>query len=413
MKGVRFLFHVAADYRLWARDPDEIARNNVEGTRLVMEEALRAGVERIVYTSSVATLKISGDVPATEAHPLAEDEAIGVYKRSKVAAERLVEAMIANDGLPAVIVNPSTPIGPRDVKPTPTGRIIVEAASGRMPAFVDTGLNLAHVDDVAAGHLAALERGRIGERYILGGENVLLGDMLGDIARLMSRSPPTLKLPRGMLYPVAYAAEFWARIAGGEPFATVDGLRMAKRRMFFDDSKGAPGARLRLPALSRGPRRRDRVVSRKRPADMIVTALALLALAVWVYLLAGRGAFWLCSERDDKAAPPEPTGPSPSVAAIIPARDEADMIAHSVGSLLRQDYRGSFSVVLVDDQSADGTAAAALAAASAAGASERLRIVAGLAPPPGWTGKLWAMQQGLAAVEAGGQTRGLPVVQRR
>ena len=160
LKGARYLFHAAADYRLWARNPEEIQRNNVEGTRLIMEEALSAGVERIVYTSSVATLKLTDGAASTEDNPLADGEGIGAYKRSKVAAERLVEAMIQRDGLPAVIVNPSTPIGPRDVRPTPTGRIIVEAASGRMPAFVDTGLNLAHVDDVAAGHIAALERGQ-------------------------------------------------------------------------------------------------------------------------------------------------------------------------------------------------------------------------------------------------------------
>jgi len=247
LSGVRFLFHAAADYRLWARDPEEIVRNNVEGTRLVMQEALRAGVERIVYTSSVATLKIADGASATEDSPLSEAAAIGAYKRSKVAAERLVEAMVEKEGLPAVIVNPSTPIGPRDVRPTPTGRVIIEAASGRMPAFVDTGLNLVHVDDVAAGHLAALARGRIGERYILGGENVLLGDMLADIARLVGRRPPRLKLPRKMLYPVAYAAESLARVSGGEPFATVDGLRMAKRRMFFDDSR----ARRELGYVSR------------------------------------------------------------------------------------------------------------------------------------------------------------------
>ncbi len=240
LKGVRFLFHAAADYRLWARDPDEITRNNVVGTRHIMEEALKAGVERIVYTSSVATLKIVEGALATEENRLAEDAAIGAYKRSKVAAERLVQAMIERDGLPAVIVNPSTPIGPRDVRPTPTGRIIMEAASGRMPGFVDTGLNLVHVDDVAAGHLAALERGRIGERYILGGENVFLADMLADIAHLVGRRPPTLKLPRRMLYPVAYGAELMARLRGGEPFATVDGLRMASQHMFFDDSQGAP-----------------------------------------------------------------------------------------------------------------------------------------------------------------------------
>jgi dihydroflavonol-4-reductase len=247
LKGARFLFHAAADYRLWARDPEEITRNNLAGTRLIMEEALRAGVERIVYTSSVATLKPIEGGSATEDRPLAEGEGIGAYKRSKVAAERLVEAMIQRDRLPAVIVNPSTPIGPRDVRPTPTGRIIVEAASGRMPAFVETGLNLAHVDDIAAGHLAALDRGGIGERYILGGDNVFLADMLGDIARLVGRRPPTVKLPRTMLYPVAYGAELLASLRGVEPFITMDGLRMARHHMFFDDSK----ARRELGYVSR------------------------------------------------------------------------------------------------------------------------------------------------------------------
>jgi dihydroflavonol-4-reductase len=247
LKGARFLFHAAADYRLWARDPEEIHRNNLEGTRLIMEEALSAGVERVIYTSSVATLKVIEDGSATEDRPLAEGEGIGAYKRSKVEAERLVEAMIQRDGLQAVIVNPSTPIGPRDVRPTPTGRIIVEAASGRMPAFVETGLNLAHVDDVAAGHLAALDRGRIGERYILGGDNVYLAEMLADIARLVGRRPPTVKLPRTLLYPIAYGAEVLASLRGVEPFITMDGLRMARHHMFFDDSK----ARRELGYVSR------------------------------------------------------------------------------------------------------------------------------------------------------------------
>jgi len=237
LKGVRFVFHAAADYRLWARNPEEIFRNNIEGTRLLMEEALRAGVQRVVYTSSVATLKPVEGGLATEDRPLAEGEAIGAYKRSKVAAERLVEAMTRRDGLPAVIVNPSTPIGPRDVRPTPTGRIIIEAAAGRMPGFVDTGLNLAHVDDVAAGHVAALMYGRIGERYILGGENVFLAEMLADIARIVGRRPPRLKIPRVAVYPLAYGAELMARIRGVEPFVTLDGLRMARRHMFFDDAK--------------------------------------------------------------------------------------------------------------------------------------------------------------------------------
>src|SRR5215472_7888342 len=182
--GVSWVAHAAANYRIWARDPDAMLRTNVEGTRTVMRAALSAGVERIVYTSSVATLapRANGKA-ADETRTLPENAAIGAYKRSKVIAERLVETMAARDALPAVIVNPSTPIGPRDVRPTPTGQMIVAAARGRMPAFVDTGLNLVHVDDVAAGHLAALERGAVGKRYILGGQNVLLPDMLGDIAR--------------------------------------------------------------------------------------------------------------------------------------------------------------------------------------------------------------------------------------
>src|SRR5882724_1584990 len=177
LRGVRYLAHAAADYRLWSPAPEEIIRTNVDGTRAVMEEALRAGVERIVYTSSVATLELRDDSPADESRPLVVNRAVGAYKKSKVLAERLVEELVEKQRLPAVIVNPSTPIGPRDIKPTPTGRIIVEAASGRMPGFVDTGLNLVHVDDVAAGHLAALTRGKIGERYILGGQNVHLGTM--------------------------------------------------------------------------------------------------------------------------------------------------------------------------------------------------------------------------------------------
>jgi dihydroflavonol-4-reductase len=238
MTGTDYLFHVAADYRLWARDPTEIMRANVEGTRNIMLAAKAANVGRIVYTSSVATLALRPDgIPIDETLPLEEMNAIGAYKRSKVAAERLVEQMIAQDNLPAVIVNPSTPIGPRDVRPTPTGRIIVEAAAGRIPGFVDTGLNLVHVDDVAEGHLAAFHKGRIGERYILGGQNVLFSDMLSDIAGLVGRKPPRWKFPRPLVMPVAYAAEAIARITGQEPFVTRDGLRMAKYRMFFNAAK--------------------------------------------------------------------------------------------------------------------------------------------------------------------------------
>jgi dihydroflavonol-4-reductase len=238
VSGVSHVAHAAADYRLWARDPSAIVRTNVEGTRTVMQAALSAGVERIVYTSSVATLAPGANGrTADETFPLSEGAALGAYKRSKVIAERLVEAMTAQEALPAVIVNPSTPIGPRDIRPTPTGRVIVVAASGRMPGFVDTGLNLVHVDDVASGHVAALERGKLGERYILGGENVPLVDLLRDIARLAGRRPPRLKLPRGPLYPLAAAAQWLATVTGREPLLTLDGLRMSRQHMFFSSAK--------------------------------------------------------------------------------------------------------------------------------------------------------------------------------
>lgn len=238
MSGISDVFHVAADYRLWARDPGEIVRTNVEGTRAVMHAALAAGVARIVYTSSVATLSPLPDrASSDETHPLPAEKAVGAYKYSKVLAERLVESMVAEHKLPAVIVNPSTPIGQGDARPTPTGRIVIEAASGRMPAYVDTGLNLVHVDDVAAGHIAAWQKGRIGERYILGGQDVLLGDMLREIARQVGRAPPKLRLPRRMIFPIAYAAEAAAHFTGREPFVTVTGLRLAKDHMFFSSAK--------------------------------------------------------------------------------------------------------------------------------------------------------------------------------
>ncbi|MFA5968711.1 MAG: hopanoid-associated sugar epimerase [Sphingomonas sp.] len=234
--GARYLFHVAADYRIWAPDPEEIVRNNRAGTLAVMKAARATGVERIVYTSSVATLKPLDGGVADETRAATPEQAVGAYKRSKVVAERLVEAMVA-DGLPAVIVNPSTPIGPRDVKPTPTGRIIVEAANGKMPAFVDSGLNLAHVDDVAAGHLLAMEHGRIGERYILGGTDVSLGQMLADIAAIVGRRPPTIRIPRAPLFPLAWINEQVARVTGKDPFLTVDSLKMAAHNMYFTSAR--------------------------------------------------------------------------------------------------------------------------------------------------------------------------------
>jgi dihydroflavonol-4-reductase len=235
--GVGELFHVAADYRLWARDPEEIVRNNRTMTEHVMSAARRTEVRRVIYTSSVATLLPDPAGPADEARAAQPEQATGAYKRSKVIAERLVERMVAEHGLPAVIVNPSTPIGPRDVKPTPTGRILVEAAKGKMPAYVDSGLNLVHVDDVAQGHILAAERGRVGERYILGGQDVTLAELLAEIARQLGRKPPRVELPRAPLYPLAWLAEQWGSATGREPFLTLDSLRMARHRMFYSSAK--------------------------------------------------------------------------------------------------------------------------------------------------------------------------------
>lgn len=238
LKDVRYLFHVAADYRLWARDPAEIIRANVEGTLNLKREALAAGIERIVYTSSVSALRVAGaTAPVDETAALTPEEAIGAYKRSKTLAERAVEDMVLREGLPAIIVSPTTPIGPRDIRPTPTGRILLDAARGRIPAFVDTGLNFVHVDDVAAGHLLAFEKGRIGERYILGGENLTLQRLLATIAELAGRKAPKIKLPRAPLMPLAFAAERLAHLTGKEPLLTRDALRMSRYHMFFTSAK--------------------------------------------------------------------------------------------------------------------------------------------------------------------------------
>lgn len=238
MRGCDTVFHVAADYRLWVPDPARMFAINVEGTRHIMEAAGAAGARRIVYTSSVATLGTSKDgTPATEDTVATAADMIGAYKRSKHAAEALVREMVAGHGLPAVIVHPSTPIGPRDVKPTPTGRLVVEAASGRMPAFVDTGLNVVHVDDVADGHVLALEHGRIGRHYVLGGGDLTLGQILSIVAEITSRPAPRLKLPHGAILPFAALAELWAKVGGGEPFATREGVKMARKKMFYSSAR--------------------------------------------------------------------------------------------------------------------------------------------------------------------------------
>ncbi len=244
VSGCKALYHVAADYRLWIPKPADIYRTNVEGSRALMRAAGEAGVERIVYTSSVATLGLTGShLPADEATPADITSMIGHYKRSKYMAEQAVQALIEDERLPAVIVNPSAPIGPRDAKPTPTGRLIVDAARGKMPAYVNTGLNVVHVDDVAKGHLLAFDHGKIGERYILGGDDMTLGDILSTIADLAGVRAPSLKLPIGLIMPIAHLTEAFWRLTGraDDPFVTVDGLKMARKLMFFSSAKAKAG----------------------------------------------------------------------------------------------------------------------------------------------------------------------------
>lgn len=237
--GCESLFHVAADYRLWVPKPYEIYKTNVNGTLNIMYAAAKAGIERVVYTSSVATLGLNHDgSPADEFTPVVYDDMIGHYKRSKFLAETKVKRLANEHGLPVVIVNPSTPIGPRDIKPTPTGQIIIEAASGHMPAYVDTGLNLVHVDDVAVGHLLAFKHGKTGQRYILGAHNMTLKEILTELARITGKPRPRFRLPHNLVLPMAYLMEAWTRMSGGsQPLVTVDGVRLAKKMMFFSAEK--------------------------------------------------------------------------------------------------------------------------------------------------------------------------------
>jgi len=240
VRGCSALYHVAALYQLWTPDPDSLYRTNIDGTVDLLMAAADAGIGRIVYTSSVATLGSFGDGRrADERTPATLADMTGHYKRSKFLAEEAVRRLVREHALPVVIVNPSAPVGAGDRKPTPTGRLILDAAAGRMPAYVDTGLNIVHVDDVAEGHVRAFERGRIGERYILGGENLSLEALLHKIAALVDRPPPRWRLPLGAMLPLAYVAEGFARLSGkdSEPRLTLDAVRMARKKMYFSSAK--------------------------------------------------------------------------------------------------------------------------------------------------------------------------------
>jgi dihydroflavonol-4-reductase len=237
VQGCRYLFHVAADYRLWVPNPAEMRRVNVDGTIALLNAAHQAGIERAVYTSSVAALGLLPDGRPADENTFVDDHLlIGAYKRSKYDAEQAVRKLVLT-GQNIVIVNPSTPVGPGDVKPTPTGKMVLDAANGRMPAFVNTGLNVVHVDDVAAGHLLALERGRTGESYILGGENLMLKDLLRIIAAQARRRAPKLRLPIAPLMPIAAVMELIAGRTGRTPVMTREMLRMARKKMFFSSAK--------------------------------------------------------------------------------------------------------------------------------------------------------------------------------
>ena len=239
LKDCKYLFHVAADYRLWVPKPEEIYQNNVKGTENLMEEALNSEIEKVVYTSSVAVLgkPINGDI-ANEKTPVNVSQMIGHYKKSKFLAEEKVKELYKTRKLPVVIVNPAAPVGPRDIKPTPTGKMVLDAAMKKIPAYLDTGLNIVHVDDVAKGHMQAFNKGKLGERYILGGENLTLKEMLEIISILCGNKPPKIRLPRKPLYPIGYVFEIFARLFNiKNPMLTVDMIRMAEKKMFFSSEK--------------------------------------------------------------------------------------------------------------------------------------------------------------------------------
>ncbi len=237
LQGVAVLYHVAADYRLWARDPRELYESNVEGTHNILEAAKAVGVERVVYTSTVGTLGIPKDGgPGTETTPVSLDQMVGHYKRSKFLAELIAERF-ARHGLDLVIVNPSAPVGPWDRKPTPTGKMIVDYLHGRMRASLDTGLNLVHIRDVARGHILAAQKGRSGEKYILGHQNLTLREIFAILEPLTGIPAPRHQIPYAVAWTAALISEGWACLARREPAVSLTAVRMAAKKMFFDPEK--------------------------------------------------------------------------------------------------------------------------------------------------------------------------------
>ena len=392
--GCDFVMHVAADYRLWVPDPVAMMQANVDGTAALLRAARDAGVRRIVYCSSVAALGLIGDgTPGTETTPVHEEAIVGVYKTVEIPGRAGGQRRVADEAVPAVIVNPSTPVGPRDIKPTPTGKMVLDGAAGRMPAYVDTGLNVVHVDDVAEGHVLALERGVVGESYILGGTDMMLEAILAEIDDIMGRRQRRVRTAAGGAIPggtrdgrggagVRYRADGDARDAG-------DG----QEEDVLQFGQGQASAGLRAAAGAGGVGRRDRLVPGRRAAQ-IVTALAALAFVAWAYLLLLHGRFW---QAGPMLAPARP-GAAPDVDVVIPARDEAESIEAAVRSLLAQDYPGALHVIVVDDRSSDGTGELARALA---GGRVRFSVIDGAARPPGWSGKLWAVEQGVQRTSAG------------
>ncbi len=254
--GCDVIFHVAADYRLWVRDPNEMYRSNVEGTRAILEAARKSRVRRVVYTSSVATMGFTQNgTPADENSPVSLDNMIGAYKRSKFMAEQVtVEA--ARSGLDVVIVNPSTPVGERDIKPTPSGRIVVDFLKKKFPAYVDTGLNLVDVRECARGHIAALEKGKSGERYILGGENLTLKQILDKLGAITGLPSPSIRVPYVLALATGVVDEiFTGRIRGREPRATIDAVRMGRKKMFVSSGKAERDLGLKVVPVNDALRR--------------------------------------------------------------------------------------------------------------------------------------------------------------